>query len=231
MKKTILAILTLSVMVTFGQAKESSHKHMMGMFQTVPANKATIVQKGDAKLFCPKCGMTLPKFYKTNHTALVDGKTKQYCSIHCLADATNNEGSYTHFKVVDVTSLKFIDVSKATYVVGSSKKGTMTMVSKYAFKSKSRAEKFAKANGGKLLNFEETLQVAQNDFDKDNKMISKKQDKMTQIGKSIYTRNCKKTDKGFISTAEAKAYILKNHLCKKLNGKQVQAVGLYLKSK
>jgi len=231
MKKTLLVALSLSIMASLSQAEDVKPKKMMKMFQSVPMNQATIVQTGDAKLFCPKCGMTLSKFFKTNHSAVVDGKTKQYCSIHCLADDSSNKGKHEHFKVVDVSSLKFIDVSEATYVVGSSKKGTMSMVSKYAFKSKSKAEEFAKANGGKLLSFKDTLQVAQNDFDKDNKMISKKQNKMTQIGKSIYANKCKKTDKSFTSTAEAKAYIIKNHLCKELNGKQVQAVGLYLKSK
>jgi len=231
MKKTLFVALALGLMASLLQAKEVKPKKMMKMFQTVSAKKATIVQKGDAKLFCPNCGMTLPKFFKTNHSAIVNGKPKQYCSIHCLAEASNNEGSYTHFKVVDVTSLKFIDVSKATYVVGSSKKGTMTKVSKYAFKSKKRAKKFAKANGGKLLNFKETLQVAKNDFNKDNQMIAKKKAKMTQMGKTIYTNNCKKTHKSFISTAEAKAFVSKNHLCKQINGMQLQAVGLYLKSK
>jgi len=115
--------------------------------------------------------------------------------------------------------------------VGSTKKGTMTGVSKYAFKSTSSAKRFVKANGGKLLNFEQTLEVAKNDFNSDNQMLSKRKAKMVQMGKTIYANGCKKTDKGFSSTAEAKAFVNKNNLCKQLNGKQLQAVGLYLKSK
>jgi nitrous oxide reductase accessory protein NosL len=228
MKKIIFTILALSSIMTVTQAKENK---MTKMFQSVPMNKVTIVQKGDAKAFCPNCGMTLSKFFKTNHSAVANGKPEQYCSIHCLAEASNKEGSYEQFKVVDVASLKFIDVSKATYVVGSTKKGTMTGVSKYAFKSTSSAKRFVKANGGKLLNFEQTLEVAKNDFNSDNQILSKRKAKMVQMGKTIYANGCKKTEKGFSSTAEAKAFIIKNNLCKQLNGKQLQAVGLYLKSK
>ncbi len=48
-------------------------KKMMKMFQAVPKGKATLLQEGKAKAFCPECGMTLPMFYKTNHVATVNG--------------------------------------------------------------------------------------------------------------------------------------------------------------
>ena len=37
------------------------------MFQSVEADKATLLQKGNAKEYCPNCGMHLPKYYKTSH--------------------------------------------------------------------------------------------------------------------------------------------------------------------
>ena len=37
------------------------------MFQSVEADKATLLQKGSAKEYCPNCGMHLPKYYKTSH--------------------------------------------------------------------------------------------------------------------------------------------------------------------
>jgi len=52
-------------------------------FRAVPMQEAKILQDGEEKMFCPKCGMTLPMFYKTNHLATIDGKTKQFCSMHC----------------------------------------------------------------------------------------------------------------------------------------------------
>jgi nitrous oxide reductase accessory protein NosL len=210
---------------------QAKPKKMMKMFQSVSMDKATILQKGDARVFCPECGMALPMFYKTNHAATVDGKVKQYCSIHCVAEDMKKGSKLKDIKVVDVNSLKFIDAEKAYYVVGSSKKGTMSMVSKYAFAKKVDAEAFAKENGGKITDFKGALKVAEEDFDKDSQMIAKKQEMMAHKGEMIYEKMCQKTDKKFESTAKAKAFVAGNKLCKDLNPKQLQAVGLYLKNR
>lgn len=206
-------------------------KKMMKMFQSVPAGKATILQKGSARMFCPECGMALPMFYKTNHAATVDGKVKQYCSIHCLVEDMKQGSELKDIKVVDLDTLKFIDAKRAFYVVGSSRKGTMTMTSKYAFASRADAEAFAKANGGRVVDFKGALKAAEADFDKDSTMISKKQKMMAQKGEMIYKKKCRKIEKKFAGTAEAKAFIMENGLCKGLNPKQLQAVGLYLKAR
>jgi len=245
MKKLLLTLLALGTVVTFSQAEmkcgagkcgaamKSSQKPktMPKMFQAVPRGKATLLQEGKAKLFCPECGMTLPMFYKTNHAATVDGKVKQYCSIHCVVEDTQKGSKLTDIKVVDATTLKFIPVEKATYVVGSAKKGTMTMVSKYAFANKVDAEAFAKANGGKVVDYSGAYKVAESDFAKDSKMVAKKQAMMAQKGEMMYGKMCQKTDKKFATTAEAKTFIVENKLCKKLNPKQMQAIGLYLKNR
>ncbi|MEN4052266.1 MULTISPECIES: nitrous oxide reductase accessory protein NosL [Sulfurimonas] len=136
---------------------------IMELFQSVSPQEATIVQKG--KESCPVCGMNLPMFYKTNHAANVDGKEKQYCSLHCLVDdKEHNHADTKDIKVVDVTSLKFIDATKAYYVVGSKKKGTMSMISKYAFKNLEDAAKFAKENGGTVMDFNAAYNEAKKDF-------------------------------------------------------------------
>ena len=243
MKKIVLALVTLMAMVTVSDAqmkcgegkcgaamksKDAAPKKMMKMFQSVPKDKATILQSGDAKLFCPKCGMSLPMFYKTNHSATVDGKVKQYCSIHCLVDDMKSGAKPTDIKVVDVKSLNFIDATKAFYVVGSNKKGTMSMVSKYAFASKANADAFAQKNSGKVVTYDEALKSAEGDFEKDGTMIAKKQDMMASKGEMVYGKKCQKIDTKFKTTAEAKAYIVANKSCKELNPKQLQAVGLYL---
>lgn len=241
----LLVLLALGTIVSFSQAEmkcapgkcgaamkaPGKPKKMMKMFQSVPKGKAILLQKGKAKAFCPECGMTLPMFYKTNHAATVNGKVKQYCSIHCVVEDMNKGSKLTNIKVVDTNSLKFIDAAKAFYVVGSSKKGTMTAVSKYAFASKADAEAFAKANGGEVTDFKGALEAAKADFAKDSKMIAKKQAMMAEKGKMMYGKMCQKTDKKFATTAEAKAFIVENKLCKGLNGKQLQAVGLYLKNR
>jgi len=231
MKKILLTLLALGTLATFAQAEEAKPKKMTKMFQTVSKGEATLLQEGKAKPFCPECGMTLPMFYKTNHAATVDGKVKQYCSIHCVVEDTQKGSKLTDIKVVDVTSLKFISVEKATYVVGSTKKGTMTMVSKYAFANKADAEAFAKANGGKVMDYSAAYKAAESDFAKDSKMIAKKQAMMAEKGKMMYGKMCQKTDKKFATTAEAKSFMVENKLCKDLNPKQMQAIGLYLKSR
>jgi len=245
MKRIWIVVLMLLTLVSFldadmkcaagkcGAAMETSAKpkKMIKMFQSVPKDKSTLLQEGKARAFCPECGMTLPMFFKTNHVAHVAGKTKQYCSIHCLVEDMQKGSKLKGIQVVDTHSLKFIDATKAIYVIGSHKKGTMTGVSKYAFENKADAEVFAKVNGGKVTDFNGALEVAKVEFAKDSEMIAKKQAMMAKKGEMMYGKMCQKTDEKFASTAEAKAFIVSNKLCKGLNGKQMQAVGLYLKNR
>lgn len=231
MKKILLTLLALGTLATFAQAEEAKPKKMTKMFQSVSKGEATLLQEGKAKPFCPECGMTLPMFYKTNHAATVDGKVKQYCSIHCIVEDTQKGSKLTDIQVVDVTSLKFISADKASYVLGSAKKGTMTMVSKYAFANKADAEAFAKENGGEVVDYSGAYKAAENDFAKDSKMVAKKQAMMAEKGEMMYGKMCQKTDKKFATTAEAKTFMVENKLCKDLNPKQMQAIGLYLKNR
>ena len=204
---------------------------MMKMYQSVPVEKATILQKGDAKMFCPKCGMTLPMFYKTNHVATDENEVvKQYCSIHCLVeDALSHK--LKDMKVVDNTTLKFIPVEDAYYVVGSQKKGTMTMVSKYAFGTKKAASEFQKKYGGKIMRFDDVYEMVEKNLKKESAMIAKKQHKMAKMGGMIYKKMCKDDGKRFKTPAQAKAHIKSTGICGDLKGKKLQAVGLYLSGK
>lgn len=233
MKKIIATILVLSSLVyavsTVEGKGNTQGKKMMKMFQSVPMSKATIVQDGEAKMYCPSCGMTLPMFYRTNHAATHKGHTKQYCSLHCLSeDKIKNGTDLTDMKVVDNKTLKFIDVKSASYVVGSSKKGTMTMKSKYAFAKKEDAQKFANKFGGDVLDFDGAYKVASKGLDKEMAMIGKKQAMMAQKGEMMYNKMCKKTDRKFTSTADAKAFVKSSKICGEMKGKKLQAVGLYL---
>ena len=140
-------------------------KSSKARFQTVPAGQATLVQTGKDKESCVICGMNLPTFYKTSHAAETKTGTKrQYCSLHCVVEDNEiNKTDLVNVKVVDTNSLKFISVYKAFYVVGSSKPGTMTRTSKYAFAKKSEAETFAKEFGGKVMNFNDTYTASMKD--------------------------------------------------------------------
>ena len=225
--KSLKILLTLLIVV--GSLLFLNAAKVMELFQSVTPQKAILVQEGKERHFCPVCGMNLPMFYKTNHTAQVDTKTKQYCSIHCLVeDKEHNHQQLHNIKVVDSNSLAFIDVSHAYYVVGSSKKGTMSMVSKYAFANKKDAQKFAQEFGGTLMNFQQAYEEAKKDFSHDAAVIAQKRNKAAKMGAKIYHMMCKKTDKHFTSVAQAKAFLIETKLCGNLQGKKLQAVGLYL---
>jgi len=230
MKKTVLLMAMIFLVIFSGCAEESKKvsKKMPTRYQSVKMSEAQLLQSGDQKMFCPACGMSLPMFYKTNHAADVDGKTEQFCSIHCLAETMKSGKSVTNIRVVDNSSLKFVDATKAWYVVGSSKPATMSGVSKYAFANKSDAEAFAKANGGKVMDFNATLNLVKQNLDKETSMIHKKQSMMAKKGEAMYGNLCQPIEKKFDSVAQAKTYIKLHKSCGELNGKQLQAIGLYL---
>lgn len=162
MKKLIL----LTMIVAFSVA---------GNFRAVPVEKAQMLQDGKTEMFCNVCGMTLPKFYKTNHAASVEGKTHQYCSIHCMHEEAAKKGLHVkNPKVVDNDTLKFIESKDAFYVVGSSKPATMSMVSKYAFGTKITALDFAKKYGGEVMSYNEVSKKVSLGLEKTIKAIEKK---------------------------------------------------------
>jgi len=201
------------------------------MFQTVKPSEATLVKNDSSKQFCNVCGMHLTKFYKTNHaTTFKNEKKEQYCSIHCKAHIHENHADkIKKVEVVDTNTLKFIDAKTAFYVVGSSKKGTMSPVSKYAFKKKEDALAFKKNFGGEIHTFDETLKIAKKSLTKDTMAVTKKRVVMAKKGKKIYTSMCKQ-DKfpEFNSVGESKQYIIDNKLCKTLKPKMQQAAAIYL---
>jgi len=242
MKKIWMIVALALAMVAAAQAEGMGMQKGMGMgkgggkmmpknYRMVPMDKAQILQEGPAKMFCPKCGMTLPMFYRTNHAAKVDGKMEQFCSIHCLVEEMNSGKKVEDVQVVDNTTLKFIPVEKAFYVVGSSKPGTMSKVSKYAFGTKEAAEKFAQEFGGKVMKYEDVLKMVKANFEKEAEMIAKRQAKMAKKGEMIYKQKCQPVEGKFATAAEAKAYIKAHNSCPGLKGKPLQAVGLYLKSR
>ena len=159
----IVSVLVVGLLI-FGCSDKKSESVPNSMFQSVNKEDATLVQDGEKKGYCPRCGMDLVKFYKTNHAATHDGKNYQYCSIHCLAEHLGEGVELKNPKVVDVSSLKFIDVNKAYYVVGSSKRGTMTKVSKYAFLNEVDAKKFQAEFGGEIMGFNKAREIAKEDF-------------------------------------------------------------------
>jgi copper chaperone NosL len=214
-----------------GMAK--GKQKQMADFRTVPASKETIIQDGKNKMYCPVCGMTLPKFYRTNHAASDDkGHIHQYCSIVCaMEDAIINGKKLNNYKVVDNTTLKFIDSNKAFFVVGSNKPGTMSSVSKYAFGTMEAAQAFSKENGGKVMKFDELYKMVEKNLQKDMAATKMRQSKAATMGEKIYNKMCKQTDKRFSSVADAKSFLSESKICGDIKGKKHQQVALFLSGK
>lgn len=158
--KTILAV----VMVFFAGCAQKEPNNRPIMFQSINEKEAILLQNGESKNYCPRCGMYLPKYYKTNHIASDEKKLYQYCSIHCLEEHLGEGLELKNPMVVDVTTLKFIDATKAYYVVGSRIRGTMSKISKYAFLNRDDAQKFQTQNGGEIMDFYKALEIAREDF-------------------------------------------------------------------
>jgi len=160
-KLSILVAISLSFI---GCGVDKNLYPKVKMFQTVNEKDAILVQQGKNKRYCSRCGMDLVKYYKTSHTATYNGKKYQYCSIHCLEEHLGEGISLKNPNVVDISSLKFIPVNVAYYVVGSKKRATMSKVSKYAFSSLAEAKKFQLEFGGEIMNFNKTREKAIEDF-------------------------------------------------------------------
>ena len=148
-------------------------------FAKTASVKPVLIQKGNEKHWCPVCGMSIKMFYKTSHASkLQNGIDRQYCSIRCLVVDMQEYGIDTkNIKVVDASTQKLIDATKAHYVLGSKVKGTMSRVSKLAFAHRTDAEKFVEKYKGKVVNFDTVLTSAKESLKSDAAMLKKKKEK------------------------------------------------------
>lgn len=198
-------------------------------FRAVSKHEATNVQSGKHKDFCPVCGMTLHNFYKTNFAANANGVEKQYCSIICLVeDEIVNNQKMKNIRVVDNSTMKMIDATKASFVVGSNKPATMSSVSIYGFGTLDGAKSFAKEGGGDVKTFDEVYKMVKSTQAQDMAATKERQAKAAKMGEMIYNKMCSKTDKKFKSVAETKSYLEESKICGNISDKQLQVVGLYL---
>jgi len=132
---------------------------------------------------CPNCGMNLNMWARTRHEFKNSEGEFATCSIRCLADMSVNSNE----KAKDVKVAlylhpeKMIPAEQASYLIGSSAKGTMTMKSKIAFESKGAAEEFAAKAGGKLVNFNMAQTMATKELTMSRPKIEAKRKKKGKI--------------------------------------------------
>ena len=226
-------MLTKKIVILFAILSLFSISLTATSFTKVASGKPTLVQDGKSKNWCPVCGMSLKKFYKTSYISkLHNHKNRQYCSLRCLVvDMQNHKIDLDSVKVVDSSTEKIIYAKKAFYVVNSDVKGTMSKVSKLAFALEDSAKEFVKLHGGKIVDFKEALKMAKESLALDSYMIKKKkQKKVYPMGKKIYAKMCQKDIDltNYKEINELKSAIKEKHLCKPLKEKQLQALALYL---
>src|SRR5512138_257513 len=123
---------------------------------------------------CRQCGMDREKFSHSRMLiAYEDGSTVGTCSLHCAAVELANtiDKMPTMVSVADYDSRELLDVDKAVWVMGGSKKGVMTGQPKWAFATKESAERFIKANGGRIVDFDTAIKAAYDDMYQDTRTI------------------------------------------------------------
>ncbi len=129
---------------------------------------------------CPYCGMDR----RYNHPSRMlihygNDLPDPLCSIHCavISLAINlsldPKAIYVGDNAVETDPRPLVEVSKATFLVGSDIPGVMTANSKVAFGSAEAATDAQKAHGGKLMDFQQTLKVSFTDLADDLERMRK----------------------------------------------------------
>jgi len=129
---------------------------------------------------CPYCGMSRSQFHHARMLVhysddLPDGT----CSLHCaaLSLSLNVDRGPKAIYVADFGAQgdqkALIEVTQATFLVGSSLPGVMTKRSKVAYGSEGAAKAAQTAHGGELMSFDQVLLAAHADMAQDVAMIRK----------------------------------------------------------
>jgi len=130
---------------------------------------------------CPYCGMNRTKWNHSRHLVQYDdGLVDGTCSIHCLAISLSlnidrgPKAIYAADFGSDAKIKPLVEVDKATYLVGSKLRGTMSMNSKMAFASADAAKAAQATQGGELGNFDQALEKTYLGMAKDTMGIRKR---------------------------------------------------------
>ena len=147
----VLSLVTISV-CNVSAAQEVEHKG---------GRKASIKVEEPAK--CSICGMDRRVFaYSRALITFEDDSAIGTCSISCAHEAvTKHAGKKLKgIQVADYDTKQLMDANKSVWVIGGSKQGVMTSTAKWAFASRSSAEKFVKEFGGRVTGFDEVWKSA-----------------------------------------------------------------------
>ncbi len=165
---------------TTGQSCEGDGSPLQFIPKTAP-DTAPLSDELKKYPACPYCGMNRTQWQHSRHLVqydddLVDGT----CSIHCLAISLslNLDRGPKAIYAADFASNSeikpLVPVDKATYLLGSKLRGTMTRRSKMAFASTDAATAAQASHGGELNDFDGALGAAYADMAKDTIGIRKR---------------------------------------------------------
>jgi nitrous oxide reductase accessory protein NosL len=136
---------------------------------------------------CRYCGMKRSQY---PHSWVIithsDGNVEMVCSVHCAAIdmALHTQKQVSRITVADYNTHHQIAAETAFWVIGGDKAGVMTARGKWAFKTKTDAQRFIKDHGGKLADFDAVMKAAFEDMYNDTLMIRKKQ-RMLNLRKNV----------------------------------------------
>ncbi len=129
---------------------------------------------------CPYCGMD--RRYNPRARMLIhygNDVPDPLCSIHCgtislaINLALDPKAIYVADNAIETDPRPLVEVSKATFLVGSDLPGVMTWNSKMAYGSAEAAAAAQKVHGGTLMDFQQTLKVSFTDLADDLERMRK----------------------------------------------------------
>ena len=126
--------------------------------------------------YCDYCGMKKSMYgYSWMIIHYEEDSMKEVCSVHCgCIDMALHPGKkLSKITVGDYVTHKQIDANKAYWVIGGDKLGVMTSNAKWAFKTKSSADRFMRDHGGRPATFNEVLKASFEDMYEDIMMIQR----------------------------------------------------------
>ncbi len=130
---------------------------------------------------CPYCGMSRKKWHHSRHLVQYDDNlVDATCSIHCLSISLSlnidrgPKAIYAADFGSDASIKPLVKVDKASYLIGSKLKGTMSKQSRMAFSSFDSAKAQQSKSGGEMGDFDDALREAYLGMASNTTMIRKR---------------------------------------------------------
>jgi copper chaperone NosL len=125
---------------------------------------------------CFYCGMNKSEYgHSWTIVKYSDHSTGEFCSLHCacIDMLLHSEKTAATVLVADYYTKEFTEADKAFWVIGGNRPGVMTTRAKWAFDTKTAAERYIKESGGEPSDYETAVKAAMEDMYQDMMMIQK----------------------------------------------------------